>query len=146
MSDEQMNGPADARQLDRRKQRRTMRRSGAVDGEEAVRAAITAMPEPWRSIAERLDFVIRSTAPQLTPRLWYGLPAYALEKAVVCFFRSPQTFGERSLTFGFTDKAQLDEGTWWPVAFAITELGPAEEARVRELVQRAVGATDREPR
>ncbi len=145
MNDEPMHVPADAAQPDRRRQRRTVRRSGALTAGEAVRAAIAAMPEPWRSIAERLDGVIRSTAPQLTPRLWYGLPAYALEKAVVCFFRSPQTFGERSLTLGFTDKAQLDEGTWWPVAFAITELGPAEEARVRELVQRAVGATGREP-
>jgi len=114
MNDEPMHVPADATQPDHRRQ---------------------------QPIAECLDFTIRSAAPQLTRRLWYGLPAYALENTVLCFFRSPQTFGERSLAFGFTDEAQLDEGTRWSVSFPVTGLGPTEEARVPESVPRAGRAT-----
>ncbi|MCM8746280.1 DUF1801 domain-containing protein [Thermomicrobium sp. CFH 73360] len=106
--------------------------------EAAVREKIAAMPEPWRTIGERLDALIRSTAPELVPRLWYGMPAYAKAGKVVCFFRAPDRFDERYLTLGFTDAAQLDEGVMWPTSYALTDLTPSEEERIVALVRRAV--------
>ncbi|MCX2728001.1 DUF1801 domain-containing protein [Thermomicrobium sp. 4228-Ro] len=109
-----------------------------ADGAALVTEKIAEMPEPWRAIAQRLDALIRSAAPELVPRLWYGMPAYAKDGKVVCFFRSPDRFDERYLTLGFNDAAHLDDGNMWPIAFAIVDLTPAEEERIVELVRRAV--------
>jgi uncharacterized protein YdhG (YjbR/CyaY superfamily) len=113
-------------------------RADKADGESAVLATIAAMPEPDRALGERLHAVIRASAPALTPRLWYGMPAYAKEGKVVCFFQSAQKFKTRYATFGFMHEAKLDEGAMWPTAFALKELTAAEEARIGELVKKAV--------
>ncbi|MFO7675072.1 MAG: DUF1801 domain-containing protein [bacterium] len=112
-------------------------RSDKADGESAVLAAIAAMQEPYRAIGKRLHTIIRSSAPGLVPRVWYGMPAYTRDGKVVCFFRGADKFKERYLTLGFNDNANLDEGRMWPVAFALTELTAAEEARVAALVVKA---------
>ncbi len=109
-----------------------------ADDEAAVLAAIAAMTEPDRVIGERLHAVIKASAPSLSPKLWYGMPAYAMDGKVVCFFRYRQKFKERYMTFGFNDKANLDEGGLWPISFALTELTPVEEAKIGELVKKAV--------
>jgi uncharacterized protein YdhG (YjbR/CyaY superfamily) len=109
-----------------------------AEGESAALAAIAAMPEPDRSIAERLDAIIKASAPTLSPRTWYGMPAYAKDDNVVCFFQSAQKFKVRYATFGFTDKANLDEGAMWPTSFALKDLTAAEEARIVALVKKAV--------
>jgi hypothetical protein len=110
-----------------------------ADGESAVLAAIAAMEEPYRAMGERLHAIIKASAPALSPRLWYGMPAYANKDGkVVCFFRSGQKFKERYMTLGFNDVANLDEGTMWPIAFALKELTAAEEARISALVKKAV--------
>ncbi len=108
------------------------------DDEAAVLAAIAAMPEPDRSMGERLHAVIRKNAPDLLPRTWYGMPAYTDGNKIVCFFRSRQKFGERYMTFGFNDVAKLDAGAMWPITFALTEVTAAEEARIGKLVKQAV--------
>jgi uncharacterized protein YdhG (YjbR/CyaY superfamily) len=100
---------------------------------------IAEMPEPDRVMAERLHAVIKASAPALSPRLWYGMPAYAKDGNVVCFFQSAQKFKTRYATLGFSDKANLDEGAMWPTAYALTELTAADEARIGALVQKAVG-------
>lgn len=110
-----------------------------ANGESAVLAKIAAMPEPYRAMGERLHAIIRASASALSPKLWYGMPAYARDGKVVCFFRSPQMFKERYMTIGFTDEANLDEDAMWPIAFALKELTPAEEARIGALLKRAVG-------
>lgn len=108
-------------------------------GDEAeVLAAIAAMPESDRLIAERLHAIIQANAPVLSPRLWYGMPAYAKDGKVVCFFQSAQKFKTRYATLGFQHDANLDEGAMWPVAFAVKELALAEEARIAALVKKAV--------
>jgi hypothetical protein len=109
-----------------------------ADGESAVLAAIAAMPGPDRVMGERLHAIIKASAPALSPRLWYGMPAYAKDGKVVCFFRSAQKFNERYMTLGFNDKANLDEGHMWPISFALRELTAAEEARIGALVKKAV--------
>ncbi len=109
-----------------------------ADGERAVLAAIAAMPEPHRAMGERLHALISAAAPVLSPRLWYGMPAYAKDGKVVCFFRGTQKSEERYMTLGFDDAANLDEGRLWPIAFAVTELTAAEEARIGALVKKAV--------
>jgi hypothetical protein len=109
-----------------------------ADGESAVLAKIAEMSEPDRSMGKRLHAIIKASAPALSPRLWYGMPAYAKDDKVVCFFQSAQKFKTRYATFGFSDKANLDEGALWPVAFALKELTAAEEARIGALVKRAV--------
>jgi len=109
-----------------------------ADGETAVLAAIAAMPEPHRAMGERLHAIIRASAPVLTPRLWYGMPAYANDGKVVCFFRGSQKFKERYMTLGFNDVANLDDGRLWPIAYALTELTAVEEARIGALVKKAV--------
>jgi len=96
------------------------------------------MPEPDRAIGERLHAILKATAPALAPRLWYGMPAYARDGKVVCFFQSAQKFKTRYATFGFSDTANLDEGAMWPTAFALVELTAAEEARIGALVKKAV--------
>ena len=113
-------------------------RADEADGESAVLATIAAMPEPDRALGERLHAIIKANAPALSPRLWYGMPAYAKDGKVVCFFQSGQNFKTRYATFGFSDKAHLDEGTMWPNAFALTKLTAADEARVGALVKKAV--------
>src|SRR5262245_58729085 len=121
-----------------RKPARTAKRAAKeADGESAVLEAIAAMEPPSRAMGARLHAIITSSAPALSPRLWYGMPAYAKGGKVLCFFRSAQKFKERYMTLGFQDNANLDDGHLWPVAFALTELTPADEARIGELVARA---------
>jgi len=108
-------------------------------GEAAALAAIAAMKEPDRAMAKRLHAIIKASAPALSPKTWYGMPAYANKDGkVVCFFQSAQKFNTRYATFGFSDAANLDEGALWPVAFALKELTAAEEARIIALVKKAV--------
>jgi hypothetical protein len=109
-----------------------------ADGESAVLAAIAAMPEPDRAMGERLHAIIKASAPALSPKTWYGMPAYAKDGKVVCFFQSAQKFKSRYATFGFNEAANLDEGAMWPVAFALTELTATDEARIAALVKQAV--------
>ncbi|HZY28414.1 MAG TPA: DUF1801 domain-containing protein [Jiangellaceae bacterium] len=113
-------------------------RGKKADEESAVLAKIAELPEPDRAMAERLHAVIKASAPALSPRLWYGMPAYAKDGKVVCFFQSAQKFKTRYATFGFNDTANLDEGAMWPTAFALTELTAADEARIGTLVKKAV--------
>src|SRR3954468_6462076 len=112
--------------------------AGKADGESDVLAKIAEMPEPDRAMAERLHALVKASAPALAPRTWYGMPAYAKDGNVVCFFQSAQKFKARYATFGFSDKANLDDGALWPVAFALKELTAAEEARIGALVRKAV--------
>ena len=109
-----------------------------ADGENAVLAAIAAMQEPDRAMAKRLHAIIKASAPTLLPKTWYGMPAYAKDGNVVCHFQTAQKFKTRYATFGFSDKANLDEGAMWPVAFALKELNATEEARIVALVKKAV--------
>ncbi len=110
-----------------------------AEREGEVLAKIAAMQEPDRSMAERVHAIVRATAPGLAPRLWYGMPAYARDGNVVCFFQDARKFKTRYATLGFSDKAHLDEGALWPVSFALKELTAAEEARIAALVKKAVG-------
>jgi|SRR5207247_1137458 len=110
-----------------------------ADGDSAVLAKIAQMREPDRAMGKRLHAIIKASAPVLSPRLWYGMPAYARDGKVVCFFQSAQKFKTRYATFGFSDKATLDDGALWPVAFALRELTATEEARISALVKKAVG-------
>jgi uncharacterized protein YdhG (YjbR/CyaY superfamily) len=112
--------------------------AGKADGESEVLARIAAMPEPDRALAERVHAIVKATAPELSPRTWYGMPAYAADGKVVCFFQSAQKFKTRYATLGFSDKANLDEGAMWATSFALKELTAADEARVAALVQQAV--------
>lgn len=105
--------------------------------EAAVVAKIAEMEDADRAMAERIHTVVRASAPDLAPKLWYGMPAYAKDGKVVCFFQSAQKFNARYATFGFNDRAELDEGTMWPTAFALTRLTAADEARIGELVKQA---------
>jgi uncharacterized protein YdhG (YjbR/CyaY superfamily) len=109
-----------------------------ADGESDVLAKIAEMRGPERVMAERLHAIIKASAPALSPRTWYGMPAYARDGKVVCFFQSAQKFKSRYATFGFSDEANLDEGSMWPTSFALKELTPAEEERIGALVKRAV--------
>jgi hypothetical protein len=106
-------------------------------GEADVLAAIAAMPEPDRSLATRVHALVTAAAPAFAPRTWYGMPAYARDDKVVCFFQAASKFKTRYATLGFADKAALDDGAMWPVAFAVAKLGAAEERRITELVARA---------
>ena len=114
------------------------RGAGKADGENDVLAKIAEMPEHDRAMAARLHAIIKDVAPGLSPRTWYGMPAYAKDGDVVCFFQSAQKFKARYATLGFSDKAALDEGAMWPTSFALKELTPAEETRIRALVKKAV--------
>ena len=124
-----------AREL--RSESRRGQRTSKLDGESAVLAKIAAMPLSERGMAEKLHALIKAHAPVLAPRTWYGMPAYAKDGAVVCFFQSAQMFKTRYMTLGFTDKARLDEGRMWATAFALTELTVVEEARISALVKQA---------
>jgi uncharacterized protein YdhG (YjbR/CyaY superfamily) len=116
----------------------TRSRAGHADGESDVFAKIAEMPEPDRAMAERLHSIIKANAPALSPRTWYGMPAYAKGGNVVCFFQSAQKFKARYATLGFSDKANLDEGHMWSTAFALKQLTAAEEAKICALVKKAV--------
>jgi uncharacterized protein YdhG (YjbR/CyaY superfamily) len=119
-------------------QERKAARSGKADGERDVLAKIGEMQGPDRAMAERLHAIVKASAPELSPTTWYGMPAYAKDGKVVCFFQSAEKFKSRYATFGFNDAANLDEGGLWPVAFALKELTAAEEAKIAALVKRAV--------
>src|SRR5215213_4119780 len=109
-----------------------------ADGERAVLAKIAEMQGPDRAIAERLHEIVKASAPELSPKTWYGMPAYAKDGKVLCFFQSAQKFNSRYATFGFNDKANLDEGAMWATSFALKELTDTEEAKISALVKRAV--------
>jgi uncharacterized protein YdhG (YjbR/CyaY superfamily) len=113
-------------------------RAGKADEESAVLAKIAEMPEPDRALGERLHAIVKASAPDLSPRTWYGMPAYAKDGKVVCFFQSAQKFKTRYATLGFSDKANLDDGQMWPTAFALKKLTGAEETRIGSLVKKAV--------
>src|SRR5712691_2105375 len=113
-------------------------RADKADGEGAALAKLAEMLEPDRTMGKRLHAIIKESAPALSPRLWYGMPAYAKDGKVVCFFKTAQKFKTRYATFGFSDKANLDEGAMWPTAFALKGLTAAEEARITALVKKAV--------
>ena len=112
--------------------------AGNADGERDVLAKIAEMPKPERAMAERLHAVIKASAPALSPRTWYGMPAYAKDGKIVCHFQSAQKFKTRYATLGFSDAANLDDGALWPVAYALKELTAGEEARIAALVKKAV--------
>ena len=109
-----------------------------ADGERALLAKLAEMPEPDRAMGERLHAIVKASAPDLTPKTWYGMPAYAKDGKVVCFFQSAHKFKSRYATFGFNDTANLDDGAMWPTAFALTELTAAAEERIGALVKQAV--------
>jgi uncharacterized protein YdhG (YjbR/CyaY superfamily) len=121
-----------------RRRQKPRPRAKKEDGESEVLAKIATMPPSDRTLAERLHAIIKARAPALSPRLWYGMPAYARDGKVVCFFQSAQRFKTRYATFGFMHEANLDEGAMWPTAFALKELTAAEEARIAALVKKAV--------
>jgi uncharacterized protein YdhG (YjbR/CyaY superfamily) len=112
--------------------------AGKADGERDVLAKIAEMPGPDRAMGKRIHAIIRASAPVLSPRLWYGMPAYTKDGKVVCFFQSADKFKSRYATFGFNDDANLDKGNMWPTSFALTKLTSADEAKIRALVKRAV--------
>jgi uncharacterized protein YdhG (YjbR/CyaY superfamily) len=112
-------------------------RAGKADGERDVLAKIAEMPEPDRAMAERLHAIVKASAPSLSPKTWYGMPAYAKDGKVVCFFQSAAKFKARYATFGFSDKANLDDGSMWPTYFALKELTSAEEKKIAGLVKKA---------
>jgi uncharacterized protein YdhG (YjbR/CyaY superfamily) len=112
--------------------------TGKTDGEQVLLAKIAEMPESDRAIAKRIHAVIKQTAPELSPTTWYGMPAYAKDGKIVCHFTPAQKFKTRYATFGFSDKANLDEGNMWPNAYALTKLTAAEEAKIGALVKKAV--------
>lgn len=126
---------------DRQEERKADARGGAAkaDGEGAVLAKIAELPQPDRAIAERVHEIVRANAPALSPKTWYGMPAYAKDGNVVCFFQSAQKFKTRYATLGFSDKANLDEGEMWPTAFALKNLTDTEEAKIVALLKKAVG-------
>ena len=124
---------------DRVQELKTDGRPGKTDNESAVLAKIAEMPIPDRTLGEKLHAIVKASAPGLSPKLWYGMPAYAKDGNVVCFFQGAQKFKTRYATLGFSDKATLDEGHMWPTAFALRELTAADEARIVALVKKAVG-------
>lgn len=115
------------------------KRAGKGDEESAVLAKIAEMKQPDRGMAERIHAIVKETAPELSARTWYGMPAYSKDGKVVCFFQAGQKFKTRYSTLGFQEKAALDEGNMWPVAYALKQLTAADETRIRELLKRATG-------
>jgi hypothetical protein len=134
----QKSGKSTTKQATKKAAARPRPTAGKVDGESAVLAKIAAMPGSNRAMGERLHAIIKASAPGLVPRLWFGLPGYAKDGKVVCWFRSAHMFKERYMTLGFSDKAKLDAGRLWPISFALTELTDAEETRIGALVKKAV--------
>ena len=113
-------------------------RGGKADGERDLLAKIADMPAPASAMAERIHAIVMASAPDLSPKTWYGMPAYARDGKVVCFFKAASKFDSRYATLGFEETARLDEGSMWPTSFALTELTPADEARIGDLVKKAV--------
>ena len=113
------------------------RQAKGADGEADIQAKIAEMPESDRVMAERFHAIVKAAAPGLEPRTWYGMPAYAKDGNVICFFQSAAKFKSRYATFGFSDKAKLDDGEMWPVSYALTKLSPAEEKRIAALIKQA---------
>ena len=138
MAETKFTAEEQAAMKERAKELRAARRGSSADGDADVRAKIAEMPEPDRELAERLHALITSKAPELSPRLWYGMPAYAKDGKVVCFFQNAGKFKTRYSTLGFSDKANLDEGAMWPTSYALTGLTAAEEAHIVALVQKAL--------
>ncbi len=128
-----------ARELKAEARRGPRAKKNKADGESDVLAKIAAMPEPDRAMATRLHAIVKASAPALSPKTWYGMPAYARDGNVVCFFQSARKFNARYATFGFSDKANLDEDSMWPVAFALKGLTATAEARIVALVKKAAG-------
>ncbi|MCI3900077.1 DUF1801 domain-containing protein [Streptomyces spectabilis] len=124
---------------ERAKEVKAKRRGTKADGEADVLAKIAEMEEPDRAMAEKIHAIVKAAAPELAPKTWYGMPAYARDGKVVCFFQSAAKFKARYATLGFNDAAHLDEGAMWPTAFALTQLTAADEERIAELVKRAAG-------
>jgi uncharacterized protein YdhG (YjbR/CyaY superfamily) len=131
---------AEERAAMRERARELKANANAADAEAALLAKIAEMPEHDRSMAERLHAIIKESAPALSPKLWYGMPAYAKDGKIVCFFQSADKFKARYATLGFNDPANLDDGAMWPTSFALKELTPAGEASIRALVKKGVGA------
>jgi uncharacterized protein YdhG (YjbR/CyaY superfamily) len=129
---------AEERAAMRERAREVKAARGKADGERDVLAKIAEMPEPDRAMAERLHALIKASAPALSPRTWYGMPAYAKDGKVLCFFQSAQKFKSRYATLGFSDEANLDEGAMWPTSFALKKLTKADEKRIGALVKQAV--------
>jgi uncharacterized protein YdhG (YjbR/CyaY superfamily) len=127
-----------AQELKAESRRGARSKKGKKDGESAVLAKIAEMPEPDRQMALRLHEIVKASAPALSPKTWYGMPAYALDNKVVCFFQGANKFNSRYATFGFNDTANLDDGAMWPTSFALKELTSAEEERIATLVKKAV--------
>ena len=127
-----------AQELKAEARRGTRAKKDEADGESDVLSKIAALPEPDRAMAKRLHAIVKASAPALSPKTWYGMPAYAKDGNVICFFQSAQKFKSRYATFGFSDEANLDEGAMWPTAFALTQLTAADEARIGALVKKAV--------
>jgi uncharacterized protein YdhG (YjbR/CyaY superfamily) len=123
---------------ERARELRAQRRGSAADAQRDLLAKIAEMPEPDRRMAERIHAVVTEAAPTLAPRTWYGMPAYAKDGKVLCFFQGAHKFRSRYATLGFTDQANLDHGPFWPVSFALKELTPALEAKIASLVKKAV--------
>jgi uncharacterized protein YdhG (YjbR/CyaY superfamily) len=130
---------AEERAAMRERARELKAQAQRADGERAVLAKIAEMPQPDRAMAERLHEIVKASAPELSPKTWYGMPAYAKDGKVVCFFQSAQKFNSRYATLGFSDEANLDEGAMWATSFALKELSATEEAKISALVKRAVG-------
>jgi uncharacterized protein YdhG (YjbR/CyaY superfamily) len=122
-----------------REQKKAARRGGEPDGEADVLAKIAEMPDADRAMAERIHAIVKANAPDLSPRTWYGMPAYARDGRVICFFQPAAKFKSRYSTIAFNDGANLDDGTMWPTSFALTKLTAADEARIGELVKKAAG-------
>jgi uncharacterized protein YdhG (YjbR/CyaY superfamily) len=129
---------ADEKAAMRERARELKSASSKADGERDVLAKIAEMPAPDRAMAERLHAIVKASAPDLAPKTWYGMPAYAKDGKVVCFFKAASKFDSRYATFGFEEDARLDDGAMWPTSFALKELTPADEARIAELVKKAV--------
>jgi uncharacterized protein YdhG (YjbR/CyaY superfamily) len=128
-----------AREVKAEARRGSGAKKGKADGEADLRAKIAAMPEPDRSLAERVHAIVMASAPTLEPKTWYGMPAYAKDGKVVCFFQGAAKFKSRYATFGFQPDAHLDDGSMWATSFALTELTADAEARISALVEKAVG-------
>jgi uncharacterized protein YdhG (YjbR/CyaY superfamily) len=141
--DKKVGGFTDAERAAMKERARELKAEARADkdraeGENALLAALAAMTERDRAMGERLHAIVTANAPELSPKTWYGMPAYAKDGKVVCFFKCAQKFSTRYATFGFSDAANLDDGAMWPVEFALTELTAADEARIGALVKRAV--------
>jgi uncharacterized protein YdhG (YjbR/CyaY superfamily) len=135
---EEEQGAMKARTHELKAETRRGRGADTADGEPDVLAKIAELPPPDRALAQRLHAIIKASAPALSPKTWYGMPAYAKDGKVVCFFQAAHKFKTRYATFGFNDAANLDDGTMWPTAFALTELTAADEAQIAALVKKAV--------